>query len=404
MAAVAALVVLFMLLILIWIAGIRRLVRFAFTYGLAVVLVAVGYFAFREYENMNQRKLLEERASALFNQTIQPGSVYACMDGSPSPAMQDACERTLFAEPHRVATAITITSQRVGYLIDAVRFASTRDRDYATRIAPLRRVIESDPYGFVGFVLASSYNCMADLCDKFQILDNPERVKENIRSRRYEAYMAKYAGVWRGEPLPEDKKPGSDTVLPGVAIGDKPRNLIPLDTGPPALFDPVPRGNPMPSGPIPGPHTTPPAAATRPDVMPPPTVGGPPRAKGTEAAPAAPARVQTPPDANPFTPVSVPVRPAAPAAMPARPIMVDPADEKGQKKAAPKSEPKAEQPKASEKQKSAVGAPKTKGELYRGKGNEPVAGLPRLVPGDYLRPDPNEPRETLTPSGVIMNP
>lgn len=397
-----------LLIILMWLIGFGRFLRFTFTYGLFIALLGGGYYAFRQYENINQRALLEGRANSLFSQTIQPGSAFACIDGSPAPAMHDACERTIFAEPQRVATAVSITTQRVAYMVDAVRFARERDATYITRLTPLRRTLESDPFGFVGFVLSSVYHCMPDLCDKFSVFENPERVKENIRSRRYEAYMAKYAGVWRGEPLPEDKKE-SDVILPGVAIGDRPRNLIPLDAGPPALFDPVPRGNPIPSGPLLEPQRTP-AASTPPDVTPPPTVGGVPRTRVQPESKAAPAPARSTPQDTPF-----------------RPIMIDPDEQKAQKKAAPKAEatkgeekkaeekkaaPKAEAAKSDEKDKSsaqkkstaAKAEPKDKGSLYRARGSEPVAGLPRLVPGDYRRPDPNEPPDTPTPSGVIMSP
>jgi hypothetical protein len=390
-AAGGALLLLLLLLALAWLVGFRRFLRFSFTYGLMIAILGGGYYAFRQYENINQRRSLEERANALFNQIIQPGSPFACIDGSPAPAMQAACERTLFAEPQRVATAVAITTQRVAYMIDAVRFGRERDGNYLTRISPLRRTLENDPFGFVGFVMSSVYHCMADLCDRFAMFDDPERVKENIRSRRYEAYMAKYAGVWRGEPLPEDRKT-RDVILPGVAIGDKPQSLIPLDAGPPALFDPVPRGNPIPSGPILLRRTTPPAAATPPDVTPPPTVGGPPRARIQPESKAAPT-------------------PARATDTPFRPIAVEPDEEaKGQKKAAPKAETakseekKGEEKSSAQKKSAAKAEPKDKGSLYRPRGNEPVAGLPRLVPGDYRRPDPNEPPDTPTPSGVIMSP
>lgn len=387
-AAAGAALLVFLLIALIWLVGFRRVLRFSFTYGLFIALLGAGYYAFRQYENINQRKFLEDRANTLFSQTIQPGTVFACIDGSPSPAMQAACERTLFSEPQHVATAVTITSQRVAYLIDAVRFGRERDESYLSRITPLRRMLENDPFGFVGFVMASTYHCMADLCDKFAIFDNPERVKENIRSRRYEAYMAKYAGVWRGEPLREDKKT-SDVILPGVAIGDRPQSLIPLDSGPPALFDPVPRGNPMPSGPVLAPPRMPPAAATPPDVTPPPTVGDP--------------RPRSEADQKKLTPAS-----ARASDTPFRSIVVEPDEPaKGQKKSAPKAETAKgeEKEKSSTQKKSASkGEPKDKGNIYRSRGNEPVAGLPRLVPGDYIKRDPNEIPDTPTPSGVIMSP
>lgn len=391
-AAAGAALLLLLVTALVWLIGLGRFLRYTFSYGLMLAILGGGYYAFRQYEAMNQRRLLEDRAQNLFSQTIQPGTVFACIDGSPAPAMQEACERMLFAEPQRVATAVAITTQRIAYLIDATRFAHERDPGYLARLAPLRRTLENDPFGFVGFVLASTYRCMADLCDKFAIFDYAEQVKENIRLRRYEAYMIKYAGVWRGEPLPDEKKK-SDVILPGVAVGDKPRNLIPLDAGPPALFDPVPRDNPIPSGPLLTPRTGAPAAATPPEVTPPPTVGSQPRGHAA-------------PEEEKFTPVAAPApRPRSRPSMPDTPftpISIDPDD---RKKAASKAEaPKGEEKEKAQKKSAAKGEPKDKGSIYRSRGNEPVAGLPRLVPSDYRRPDPNEPPDTPTPSGVLMSP
>lgn len=112
---------------------------------------------------------------------------------------------------------------------------------------------------------------------------------------------------------------------------------------------------------------------------------------------AAPPRTQSPATSN-----DTPFAPASPA--PAEP---DEKSKSEKKSAAPKTAaPKADDTKAGAQKKSAKGEAKgeAKDDLYRQRGSEPVGGLPRLVPGDYKRHDPNAIPDTPTPSGVIMSP
>jgi hypothetical protein len=292
---------------LFWLVPLRPLIGALPQIVLLAVIGGGAYYGLRYFDDANrlaERRALEDRANALFTQTIQPGSVFACIDGSPAPAMFEACERTLFAEPQRVAAAVAIVTQRLAYVADALRYASSRDAGYLERIESLRKAIEADPYGFVAHVLSTEDGCTPDACERFKLLRDPARVKENLRVRRFEAFMVKHAVAWLGpakEPAADNRLPalmGDSGVVPGVAIGQG-------VTGKTTPFEPVA----APSGTA----RTSPAAA-------PATTGS------------------TPP----------PQRPPARAAAPTR-----------QK--------------------------------------EPVAGLPRLVPHDYIREEP-ETTSAATPS------
>jgi hypothetical protein len=284
-----------------------------------------GYYYFEDASRLAERRALEDRASALFGQTIQPGSVLSCIDGSPAPAMFEACERALFAEPQRVAAAVAIVTQRISYLADALHFASARDAGYLDRIEPLRKAIEADPYGFIAYVLANEYHCTLEACERFKLLRDPARVKENLRVRRFEAFMIKHSAAWREPSQRPVAEGGSSSLLgdkeagPGDALSSR---MNKLDPGASSGFAPVPAN-----------------------------VGAQPGVTTRSTVPAAPIN-----------------RPAA-----TRPQSAAP------NSAGPQQTPAARAAKDKEKNTA-----------FR-RQKEPVAGLPRVVPRDYLPEEKEEP-------------
>jgi hypothetical protein len=319
---------------------------------LAAVFGAAAYFYLHleDTRRMEERRALEERAVSIFAQTMQPGTVFACIDGSPAPAMLEACERIIFMEPQRAAAAVAITTQRLAFLSDAVQFANKRDPSYHARIESLRNSIESDAYGFVAYVMSLDHRCTPDFCERFQLLRDSSRVRDNLRTRRFEAFMAKHGPAWReaapAAPLRDSPLPPSSTPRPsvsGVTIGDR--------AGANEIGDPstATRASPPPPAAA-QPQVSVPAAATAPDVTP-----------STEAT------------ADSATAATAAAEPAsAPAAAKsAQPSKAAPAAAKGATPAAA--------PKAAAKPKAAAADSATK------RTNEPVAGLPRIVPRDYLR-------------------
>jgi len=308
-------------------------------------IAAAGYYGFQHLDDtrrLEERRALDERAKLLFGQTVQPDSVFACIDGSPVPAMRDACEKSLFAEPQRVAAAVAIVTQRLAFLGDALAFAEKRDPDYLSRIEPLRKSIEADPYGFVAFVLSVEHGCATDACARLVLFRAPERVKENMRVRRLEAFLARYSAAWRdpAASIAPATAPASRTSSPLVTISGETPAPAAADTPQPAA-QPAPSAVPeVPAVPSGVTVSEPPAAALAPTIIPPSEGQG----FATPQPTAAPAETAQP----------------APAAAPA----------------AAKSAPR---PPAQTKAKAKVSEPATR------RTNEPVAGLPRIVPRDYIR-------------------
>jgi hypothetical protein len=345
----------------LWSGSFLRIAAGALILAVALAIAAGGYFAYAYFEDLRrleERRALEARAEALFQKTVEADSVFACVDGSPVPAMLEACERSLFSDPARVAAAVAIVTQRLVFLNDAVTFVETRDPSYAERIEPLRNAVEADPYGFVAFVLSVEHLCTPDACSRFRLLRDPTRVRENMRVRRLEAYMAKHSTTWRGSSeLPDDTLPavGGRTTSPLVTISGEPV-MAPTNTDatPPAEVPAAAAARPVtiPEEMVIAPMITPPSVAT----------------VAAEPPAAAAAPPVTPPAAEGFAEPPRPVEPVA-----ATPAAGDAA--KGAARAAGQAKAKA-------KAKAADPAAR--------RSTEPVAGLPRVVPSDYIREQEEE--------------
>src|SRR6202521_1556251 len=183
-------------------------------FALVAVVGGAAFFGLNYLEEAGRladRRGLEERSAALGLQTVQPA--VACADVGADKAPGQACERSLFAEPQRVAAGLSLARERLAFVSDALDYA-TREPAFVERIGAVRRVLEADPYGFVAFVLASDDKCTADACARFRLLRDANRVKENLRERRLEGLVAKYEESWR-EPKPvvrsEPQVPNTET-------------------------------------------------------------------------------------------------------------------------------------------------------------------------------------------------
>jgi hypothetical protein len=219
--------------------------------ALVVVIGGAAYLGLRHLEDAAkraERQALESRATALLARGSQADSVLACVDGAADPALAEACERTLFAEPQRVAAALSHVRERLLFVADAVAYAETHDAGYLDRIKELRDDLEGDAYGFVAHVLATENKCTADSCARFRYLRDSSKVKENLEAKRLEALVAKHAAVWR-----EPEKPQKSEPPPPVTVTPPPA----AEPAPPAAAAPAPE-------PTPPPAAAPPTAPGRP--------------------------------------------------------------------------------------------------------------------------------------------
>lgn len=207
--------------------------------ALVAVIGGAAYLGLRHLEGMSrraERNALEDRAAALLARASQPGSVLACVDGTSEPALAEACERTLFAEPQRVAAALAHVRERLLFVADAVAYAEARDASYLDRVREFRDSIETDAYGFVAHVMATEDKCTPEACARFRILRDPAKVKDNLAAKRMESLVGKHAAAWR-----EPEKPAPRPAAPAAAPEPAPTPPAAATPAPPAAAAPAPQ-------------------------------------------------------------------------------------------------------------------------------------------------------------------
>jgi hypothetical protein len=166
--------------------------------ALVAVVGGAAFFGLKQSEDTSrvvERKAIEDRAVALSTQSSQPGSVFGCLNFAEAPALDEACEKTIFGEPQRVASAVSITADRIALLYDATLYA-VREPAFLDRFENMRRSLEADRYGLVAHVFATEHKCIPDSCTRYRILKNTEQVKTNLTGRKFDGLLAKYKETW----------------------------------------------------------------------------------------------------------------------------------------------------------------------------------------------------------------
>jgi len=205
--------------------------------ALVAVIGGAAYLGLRQVEGMSrraERNAFEERAAALLARASQPGSVLACVDGTSEPALAEACERTLFAEPQRVAAALAHVRERLLFVSDAVAYAEARDASYLDRVREFRDSIETDAFGFVAHVMATEDKCTPEACTRFRILRDTAKVKDNLAAKRMETLVGKHAAAWREPEKSTPPKPAAAPAPEPESAPTPPAAVTPAPTPPAA--------------------------------------------------------------------------------------------------------------------------------------------------------------------------
>lgn len=186
--------------------------------ALVAVIAGASYFGLKQYEDNSrfvERKVIEDRATALLSQANQHGPVISCLNVAVIPVLDEACERTIFAEPQRITFAIAVTTDRLALLNDAVTY-SVREPAFADRFDSLRKSLEADPYGIVAHVLATEFKCIPDSCARLRIFKESERVKANLAYRKFNDLLAKHKESWARTPVTDQFGEIADILTLGV--------------------------------------------------------------------------------------------------------------------------------------------------------------------------------------------
>ena len=212
---------------------------------LAVVAVVAGaaYYGLKQFEDNSrfaERRALEERTANLLAQANQPGSVLGCLNVAITPMLDEACEKQIFAEPGRLASAVGMTAERMALLADATNF-SQREPVFLDRFEHLRKSLESDPFGLVAHVFATEHKCIPDSCTRFRFLKDTDKIKANLTARKFDGLLAKYSPAWAQDRAPantsaaptpppvttseskeKDQPPANQTAVPPPTITQQP--------------------------------------------------------------------------------------------------------------------------------------------------------------------------------------
>jgi hypothetical protein len=199
-----------------------------------------------------ERRGLEARAGVLAQRATMPGSPLACLDALAGDAVERSCERTLFASPEAMASAVSYVTAQLGLFVDVSELVRRGNAELEPLLAGLRRAVEADRYGLVAHVLATRDGCSPEQCPTVAYLQDARRVNANLVQRTYEFYVARHSAIW---PAP----------APGPTAGAAPSALPPRIPGLPAAASAFAAPN-GPAGPRPGPGLFFPSADSIPPV------------------------------------------------------------------------------------------------------------------------------------------
>jgi hypothetical protein len=167
-----------------------------------VVVVLAGVAAVSILARMAQdergaeRRALTQRSAELTAQALVPGSALACLDGTAGEAVENTCEKAVFAGPQSTAAAVAYMAARLTLLADGLAFARHGDADFPAALAGLRRAIELDRFGIAAHVLAVRDGCTAERCAAFALLGDADVIKSNLKAQVFNQYVSRYAVDW----------------------------------------------------------------------------------------------------------------------------------------------------------------------------------------------------------------
>jgi hypothetical protein len=189
----------------------------------AVVLGGLAVIAVLDRLAMNERaaeqRALLQRNAQLSLSAVAPGSPLACLDGAAGEQVENACEKSVFADAQSAASAVAYISARLSLLSDAFAVAQHSGSDLMAAFATTRRALELDRYGIAAHVLAVRDGCVAERCAALAMFKDTEALKANLKVRAFDTYVARYASAWgKNEPV-TDKQPQAAAPTGAPVVG-----------------------------------------------------------------------------------------------------------------------------------------------------------------------------------------
>ncbi|HEV2956447.1 MAG TPA: hypothetical protein VGX95_10025 [Xanthobacteraceae bacterium] len=271
-AAAAAALLLLLLLIALFRGGfaavIGGLVRLGFLVLAAVVAWWIFFTWLPDRDRIEARRALEQRLDELTARVLAPNSALGCLEPGLGDAVDNSCEKALFASPETVGAATALVAARWSLLARAVEHAK-QDPQFDARLNGLRRTLQADRYGFLAQVLSTREGCTAARCDGLERLSDPTRVRANLAERTFEGLVARNAVAWANRthvptaavPSPNVTFPSASSIPPVSIMGTEPGAGAPAAAAPTPPRRAAPKAAPRPATARPAP-ISPPATGT----------------------------------------------------------------------------------------------------------------------------------------------
>ena len=209
----------------------------------AALAGSLTYALFDSAAQRDRAAWLETRAGQLTAQSLTPGSPLACLDPSAGDTVQGACEAALFASPASVAAAISYVTAQFALLSDMTAYTKRGGPEVGGDLAPLRRALEADPYGFTADVLVRRDGCTAEKCPAFALLSDPNHVRTNMIAQTLQHYVDHYKEVWARSADVTGAVAAAD---PAIGPDGKRKVMVNIDFPSAASIPPISIMNPEP--------------------------------------------------------------------------------------------------------------------------------------------------------------
>ena len=238
-------------------AVIGSVVRIAFL-ALAMVGAWVLFNWVQDRDRIEARRALDQRLDELTARVLAPASVLGCLEPGLGDAVDNSCEKELFASPETIGAATALVAARWSVLSRAAEHGK-RDPGYDARLDGLRRTLQADRYGFLAQVLSTREGCTANRCEGLERLSDPTRVRANLAERTFESLVARNAVAWANRvhvptaatmpvPNPNVTFPSASSIPPVSIMSTEPgAGATPAAAPKPRSPPPAPKAAPRPA-------------------------------------------------------------------------------------------------------------------------------------------------------------
>jgi hypothetical protein len=194
--------------------------------ALVVTAVLAGWWTLDHFARRDlaaEQRAVEARAHELATRALVPGVAFACLDAIAGDAVEDACEKAVFATPEATAAAVAYVTEQLALLASGSEQARRAGASFraGARMAQLRRAIEADRFGIAAHVLGVRDGCTPDRCGAFDLLQDTNRLSVNLAERPFEAYVKIYAAGWPAA----GGRPVASNLPPAATAPKAPNNL-----------------------------------------------------------------------------------------------------------------------------------------------------------------------------------